>query len=76
MVGGKKKEKSDEKDMVNPYALKKIPAAPVYEKKDRKKLTEEEKAKKLREMEVREIVAKIVLGVRKYGSLLTHVRIT
>ncbi|GMR42286.1 hypothetical protein PMAYCL1PPCAC_12481 [Pristionchus mayeri] len=53
LVGGKKKEKSDEKEMKNPYELKRIPKFTVHEKSERKRpLTEEEKAAKLKEMEM------------------------
>ncbi|KAF8356971.1 mog-3 [Pristionchus pacificus] len=52
LVGVKKKEKTEEKDVKNPYELKRIPKFTVHEKSERKKpLTEEEKATRLKEME-------------------------
>lgn len=42
-----------QKDVKNPYELKRIPKFTVHEKSERKKpLTEEEKATRLKEMEV------------------------
>lgn len=49
-----------QKDVKNPYELKRIPKFTVHEKSERKKpLTEEEKAARLREMEVRNYIIRV-----------------